>query len=60
MEKVKLYIKVWSAFTKLIRAHCFKDRIIDSVYFGTYYKQGDSYHFINTSLDDLIIEIPTY
>jgi uncharacterized membrane protein YkgB len=48
MEKLKLGMRIWSGFTKFIRSQCAKERVIDSIYFGTFYKQDDSYQFINT------------
>lgn len=51
-EKLKQCMRIWSGFTKLIRSQCTKDRIIDSIYLGTYYKLDDSFHFINTIEED--------
>ena len=48
LERMKLYMRIWSGFTKLIRGQCMKERIIDSLYFGTYYQQGESFHYLNT------------
>ena len=43
-NKEKEYQRIWSAYTKFIRSQCNKDRVIDSLYFGAFYKSGvDSY-----------------
>lgn len=51
-------MRIWSGFTKLIRSQCAKERIIDSLFFGTYYKLDDSYFFINTINEDSKEDIP--
>ena len=40
-DRLKLGMRIWSGLTKFIRSQCAKDRIIDSIYLGTYYKHGD-------------------
>jgi len=52
IDRLKLGMRIWSGFTKFIRSQCSKDRLIDSIYFGTFYKQDDSFHFINTFLEE--------
>ena len=43
-NKEKEHQRIWSAYTKFIRSQCNKDRVIDSLYFGAFYKSGvDSY-----------------
>lgn len=32
-------MRIWSGFTKFIRSQCNKERIIDSLFFGTFYKK---------------------
>ena len=33
-------MRIWSGFTKFIRSQCNKERIIDSLFFGTFYKKS--------------------
>lgn len=35
--QVKLCMRIWSGFTKFIRSQCNKERIIDSIYFGSFF-----------------------
>ena len=35
----KLCTRIWSGYTKFIRSQCNKDRLIDSIYFGTFFKK---------------------
>lgn len=35
--QVKLCMRIWSGYTKYIRSQCIKDRIIDSIYFGSFF-----------------------
>jgi hypothetical protein len=37
--QVKLCMRIWSGYTKFIRSQCNKDRIIDSIYFGSFFKK---------------------
>lgn len=37
--QVKLCMRIWSGYTKFIRSQCNKDRIIDSIYFGSFLKK---------------------
>ena len=37
--QVKLCMRIWSGYTKFIRSQCNKDRLIDSVYFGSFFKR---------------------
>ena len=32
-------MRIWSGFTKFLRAQCNKDRVIDSLYFGNYFRK---------------------
>ena len=32
-------MRIWSGYTKFIRSQCNKDRIIDSIYFGSFLKK---------------------
>lgn len=52
IDRLKLGMRIWSGFTKFIRSQCSKDRLIDSIYFGSFYKQDDSFHFINTLTEE--------
>jgi hypothetical protein len=38
-DKLKTCMRIWSGFTKFIRSQCNKERIIDSLFFGTFYKK---------------------
>ena len=38
-DKLKVCMRIWSGFTKFIRSQCNKERIIDSLFFGTFYKK---------------------
>ena len=38
-ELEKLNTRIWVAYTKLIRAQCNKGKFINSVFFGSFYKQ---------------------
>ena len=38
IDKMKMFLRIWSGYTKFIRSQCLKDRIIDSIYFGTFYR----------------------
>ena len=35
-------MRIWSGFTKFIRSQCNKDRIIDSLFFGTFYRKDSN------------------
>lgn len=35
----KLSTRIWSGYTKFIRSQCNKGRLIDSIYFGTFFKK---------------------
>lgn len=37
--QVKLCMRIWSGYTKFIRSQCNKDRIIDSIYFGSFLRK---------------------
>ena len=37
--QVKLCMRIWSGYTKFIRSQCNKDRIIDSIYFGSFFQK---------------------
>jgi hypothetical protein len=37
-DKFRHCLKIWSGFTKYIKTQCDKNRIIDTLYFGTFYK----------------------
>lgn len=50
---LKLCMRIWSGYTKFLRSQCNKDRVIDSIYFGQFFRkdavdQGDDQ------------EVPTY
>ena len=32
-------MRIWSGYTKFIRSQCNKDRIIDSIYFGAFFRK---------------------
>jgi hypothetical protein len=32
-------MRIWSGYTKFIRSQCNKDRLIDSIYFGSFFKR---------------------
>jgi hypothetical protein len=36
---IKLCQRIWSGYTKFIRSQCNKDRVIDSTFFGTFFKR---------------------
>ena len=36
---IKLCQRIWSGYTKFIRSQCNKDRVIDSAFFGTFFKR---------------------
>lgn len=36
---IKLCQRIWSGYTKFIRSQCNKDRVIDSQFFGTFFKR---------------------
>ena len=38
-DKLKMCMRIWSGFTKFIRSQCNKERVIDSLFFGTFYKK---------------------
>ena len=33
-----MFLKIWSATTKFIKSQCDKGRLIDTMYFGLFYK----------------------
>ena len=35
----KLCMRIWSGYTKFLRSQCNKDRVIDSIYFGQFFKK---------------------
>jgi hypothetical protein len=35
---VRICLRLWSAYTKYIRQQCKKDRVVDSLFFGTFAK----------------------
>ena len=37
-EQLRMMAKIWTALNKLIRSQCNKDRIIDSLFFGSFGK----------------------
>ena len=37
-EQLRIVAKIWTALSKLIRSQCNKDRIIDSLFFGSFGK----------------------
>ena len=41
---LKLCMRIWSGFTKFLRSQCNKDRVIDSIYFGQFFRKetGDT------------------
>lgn len=57
-------MRIWSGFTKFIRSQVNKDRIIDSLFFGTFYKKDSSnaetknpYVFVTESQRNTFIDI---
>lgn len=46
-KELKLYCKMWSAFTKFIRVQCNKDRTVDSSLFGIFYRTFQGEHINN-------------
>lgn len=32
-------MRIWSGYTKFLRSQCNKDRVIDSLYFGTFFRK---------------------
>jgi len=32
-------MRIWSGYTKFIRSQCNKDRVVDSIYFGTFFRK---------------------
>ena len=38
-QSIKLCMRIWSGYTKFIRSQCNKDRLIDSIYFGSFFKK---------------------
>ena len=42
-ETLKQYQKIWVTFIKYIKNQCNQNKITDSSYFGTFYREGDSY-----------------
>ncbi len=36
---IKLYQRIWSGYTKFMRSQCNKDRLVDSLYFGSFYRK---------------------
>ena len=35
-------MRIWSGFSKFIRSQCNKDRVIDSLYFGSFYRKDSN------------------
>jgi len=41
-DKLKMFLRIWSGYSKFIRSQCLKERVIDSLYFGCFYKNRDN------------------
>lgn len=37
--QIKLCMRIWSGYTKFIRSQCNKERVIDSIYFGSFFQK---------------------
>ena len=42
IENNKVCMRIWSAYSKFIRSQCNKGKIIDSMFFGLFYREGMS------------------
>ena len=40
-------LRIWYGFTKLLRNNVNKDRVIDSLFFGSFYKKNNEYVFVS-------------
>ena len=40
---------IWSGYTKFIRSQCNKGRLVDSIYFGSFYKKDEGYVCVHES-----------
>ena len=40
-NSIRLCQRIWSGYTKFIRSQCNKDRVIDSMFFGSFFKRED-------------------
>jgi hypothetical protein len=45
----KFFTRIWSGYTKFIRSQCNKGRLMDSIYFGTFFKKEND----NQALKDI-------
>ena len=45
-QAFKLCKIIWSGYTKFIRSQCNKARVIDSIYFGTFYKRESDNSYV--------------
>lgn len=54
---IKLCMRIWSGYTKFIRSQCNKDRIIDSQYFGSFFKKDSSNDNLETQDSDRKIPV---
>ena len=41
-QTVRLYQRLWSGYTKFIRSQCNKDRLVDSLLFGCFFKRVEA------------------
>lgn len=48
---LKTCLKIWSCYSKFIRSQCNKGRIVDSIYFGKFFKES---HNMNEYNDDQV------
>jgi len=40
VENQKMCLRIWSAYSKFIKSQCNKGKIIDSMFFGLFYREG--------------------
>lgn len=40
-NSIRLCQRIWSGYTKFIRSQCNKDRVIDSMFFGSFFKREE-------------------
>ena len=50
-QSLKLCMRIWSGYSKFIRSQCNKDRVIDSLYFGSFLKKDVPASIISETAD---------
>jgi len=46
-DAMRMCMRIWSGFSKLLRSQCNKNRVIDTLFFGSFYRNNNEFVYVS-------------